>query len=144
MLHELLYVISAPVYFLVRSWITIVRPSNQNISFTLSCSFMWPQRRVWIQEKSYLVDKCSISLLGEQNRFQSSQDMLAYDNSKRKKELNITRKEKAWNWCSLYLWICFHNVETGFYSTSELVMCLVLWANFFSKHLQFQPGNKNN
>jgi len=40
------------------------------------------------------VDKCSVSLLGEQNRFQSSQDMLACDNSKREKELNITRKEK--------------------------------------------------
>lgn len=70
------------------------RPSNQSISFTLSCGFMWPQRRVWLQDKSYLMENCSISSLGEQNRFQSSQDNLAGDNSKKEKELNVTRKEK--------------------------------------------------
>lgn len=55
---------------------------------------MWPQRRVCIQENSCLLERSSICSLGEQNRFQSSQDMLACDNSKKEKELNITRKEK--------------------------------------------------
>lgn len=39
------------------------------------------------------MERCSLSSLEEQNRFQSSQDMLAYDNIKEEKELNITHKE---------------------------------------------------